>query len=377
MSKLLFLGDFLYDYSSINKDIIEIAEWIKKNDYSVILNFEAPLTNNGNKIKKRGPNLFHSKVAIDILKNMNVVGVCLSNNHMMDYGEHSLRDTLELLDKNNILHTGAGLSLEESIKPMEFIIDGYRIIVQNFGWDVEETVYATEQNAGCSPRDESLILKQTSKLRKEDKEAIIINIFHWGFEYNLYPMPFDIDLAHKSIDVGSNLIIGHHPHNIQPFESFKGKGIFYSLGNFYFGSRRSNFSKKKMNCSIENMCDYGLAVIYDPKNNKTDTVFIKYDQENNESRVLAADSNNPKIYLDNITGVDYKSAEYEETVKSGSSNINPILTLDRVSNELKLKLLYDFYKKNRLKGSVKLLLLKIPFLKKIVNLLKSRVWKNT
>jgi poly-gamma-glutamate capsule biosynthesis protein CapA/YwtB (metallophosphatase superfamily) len=176
MSKLLFLGDFFYDYDTISKDREEIAKWINENEYSVILNLEGSLSNKGKKIKKRGPNLSHSPITIKVLKKLNVVGVCLANNHMLDYGEGGLKETLDLLEDNHIPHTGAGMNLTEALQPMAIEVGGQKIIVQNFGWDVEETVYATEKSGGCAPRDEGLIIKRTRELRISD--AILINIYH-------------------------------------------------------------------------------------------------------------------------------------------------------------------------------------------------------
>lgn len=164
----------------------------------------------------------------------------------MDYGEQALKDTIEILDENNILHTGAGETLAEAVKPLILQLDNQKVIVQNFGWDIEETVYATETTSGGAPRIEKLILEHTVKIRDLYKDATIVNVYHWGFEYNLYPMPLDIELAHSSINSGCDLIIGHHPHNIQPYENYKGKDIYYSLGNFYFASRRSNFKRKSL-----------------------------------------------------------------------------------------------------------------------------------
>lgn len=342
MSKLLFLGDFFYDYSSTLTDIEEIAEWIRENEYKVILNLEGPITNNGSNIKKRGPNLKQSSITINILEKLNVVGVCLANNHMMDYGEEGLIETIKILDDNNIPHTGAGVNLKSALKPIEINLENQKVIIQNFGWDIEETVYATLESSGCAPRDERTVIERTKEIRNKHTDALIINVFHWGFEYNLYPMPLDIDLAHKSIDAGSDLIIGHHPHNMQPFESYKGKEIYYSLGNFYFGSDRSSFQNIEFRHKVKNMCDYGLAVAYDTVLGKTiQTYTIYYDLARDYSGVLKDST----IYnfLDEITGVKYDEPEYFKKVKENSSNINPILTLNYKSNKYKIAKLYTIY----------------------------------
>lgn len=335
MSRLLFLGDFFYDYSSTLTDIEEIAEWIKQNEYKVILNLEGPITNNGSKIKKRGPNLKQSSITINILKKLNVIGVCLANNHIMDFGEEGLLETIKILDENNIPHTGAGVNIKSALKPIVINVENQKVIIQNFGWDLEETVYATQKSSGCAPRDEKIVIERTKEIRKNNNDALIINVFHWGYEYNLYPMPLDIDLAHKSIDVGTDLIIGHHPHNIQPFEKYKGKEIYYSLGNFYFGSDRSSFQNIEFRHTVKNMCDYGLAVAYDTLLRKTVQTFtIYYDLDGDCSGVLKDST----IYnfFDEITGVKYDKPEYFKKVKENSLNKKPILTLNYQRNKYEI-----------------------------------------
>ena len=82
-----------------------------------------------------------------------------------------------------------------------------------------------------------MIPKGINAIKKEYPNVKIATIFHWGFEYNTVPMPLDIKFSHSCIEAGADLIIGHHPHVMQPMEKWRGKEIYYSLGNFYFSSR--------------------------------------------------------------------------------------------------------------------------------------------
>lgn len=155
--QILVVGDFYYDYNEISQDIYEISKWIKDNNYKVILNLEAPLVDSEYKCKKRGPNLSQSPISVDVLKKLNVVGVSLANNHIMDYGDEGLIRTIEILDKNKIMHTGAGKTIEDAIKPMNISLNGEKIQFFNFGWDVEETIGADKSHAGCALIDKNLI----------------------------------------------------------------------------------------------------------------------------------------------------------------------------------------------------------------------------
>lgn len=245
------------------EDLESIAEFIKKNDYKVILNLEGAFEKLGHPIKKRGANLAHSPYVYEALERLNVVAVCLANNHMMDYGAKSLEIGLDELRKHKIKYVGAGINESEANKPINLELNGKNVYIQNFGWDVEETVYATNRKAGCAALVHEKVLFQTKRIRKSSPDALIINCFHWGFEFNTLPMPIDIQFAHDCVDNGCDLVIGHHPHVMQPKEVWNGKEIYYSLGNFYFSSRRNNFLVTFPNDPVPNMCDYGLAIEYD------------------------------------------------------------------------------------------------------------------
>lgn len=327
---LLFLGDFLYDYDNVQEDIRKISNWIKEQGYKVVLNLEGPVTENfSQRRKKRGPNLYQNKRAIEMLKELQVVGVCLSNNHMMDFGSIGLVDTIKLLDENGILHTGAGVNLLEASRPM-IIKDGAEIYeIYNFGWNLEETVYAGKRKAGCSPREEEYILKYIGK--KWEKKSIKMAVMHWGFEYNYLPMPYDIELAHKMLDGDFDIIIGHHPHVVQPKEKYENKMIFYSIGNFYMGTRRKLFYERLKNEVL------GIGILLERE--KYEQFDVKYDMQ---GTCISTNT-----YEKDITDVNFESRTYFNKCKSNSLNYTPILTNNRLMNLIKitcLKIFYTIYK---------------------------------
>lgn len=366
MEKLCFLGDLFFDYNFIPDDIEKISNFFQKNQYKVILNLEGPLTNSDYKTKKRGPNLSQSKITIDILKKLNVVGVCLANNHIMDYGEKALQETISILQENNIKYCGAGLNIEQALEPMIIEISGKRVAITNCGWNIEETVYATKKTAGAAPRKANEVYKQLEKAYRQNVQSVIVTL-HWGFEYNLLPMPVDIGLAHNIIDNYSkvDMIIGHHPHTMQAYEIYKNKNIYYSLGNFYFASRRDRFKDKRFNSNIENMCDFGLGVVYDPNDKKIiHELIFEYNSDKKETLII---QRLLKEYVEDITNVDYDNKEYINRLIKYRQNINPILTKNKLVNFCKLTNLHIKYLKPKI---VRL----FPFLKGIKRRLKK--WKN-
>lgn len=338
MEKILFCGDLFYDYDFISEDIEEISDWIENSNAITILNLESPIgKGNGQVIKKRGPNLASNEKVVDVLKKLNVVGVCLANNHMMDYGSEALLDTIDTLCDNRIMHVGAGANLRNAFKPMVLNVCGKKIAVLNYGWDIEETVYAGENTSGCAPRYDKLIISTVKDAKKNYNEVIVC--MHWGFEYNRLPMPYDVQLAHQIIDAGADLIIGHHPHCIQPKEVYKGKFIYYSLGNFYFASRRKNY-KKRFDETISNQSDYGCMVTYDVMNGECKEHLIYYDHKLDSSVKKDIDSQ----ILEDISSIDFNSKDYLKLANKRKININPILGCNERENKKAINRLFARYK---------------------------------
>lgn len=358
MNKILFLGDFFYDIEGEKDDIKEIINTVDKNGYRTILNLEGTLVKTEiENLKKRGPRLSHSLNSVDILKKLNTIGVCMANNHTMDYNEKGLEETIQLLEKNNIKHCGAGEKIEQAIRPMIIANEKQKMYIYNYGWNIEETQYATKLKAGCAPRKEELIIRQIENKRQEDTKAIIIVELHWGFEYNLYPMPLDRKLAYKIMDAGADMIIGHHPHCIQPFEMYKNKPIYYSLGNFYFGDRRDDFGNKMFRTKFaKDRCNYGLGIVYDSKERKVDKeIIFYYDKE--EKNTLICNEVVKKDVLEDISSITYNTKKYLNLVKEGNHNITPILTGNSIIDFFKIMQLQTYYflkkvKKKLLRGRI-------------------------
>ena len=331
---ILFLGDFFYDYPDLQNDIREIGKWIRERELVTVLNLEGCIARDrSTPIKKRGPNLSCSDQAIDALKELQTVGVCLANNHMMDYGDQGLRNTLDALDEADILHTGAGRSLNEAVCPMRIPLGSYSVSILNFGWKEEETVYAGMSSCGCSPRENNVIFPALANVKNSGDIPVVF--MHWGFEYNRLPMPFDIDLAHRMIDAGAELVLGSHPHNVQPKESYKARQIYYSLGNFYFASRRDRFNRR-FHETISNLCDYGIGVIWDVEIEKMEETLYQYSKENGETHISAS-CEDLQLILEDNSGNDFFSDNYLKQASERKDNRNPILTLNEEYNRVALR----------------------------------------
>jgi poly-gamma-glutamate synthesis protein (capsule biosynthesis protein) len=169
--------------------------------------------------------------------------VSLANNHVTDFGAGGLRDTLEALDENGIVHCGAGLDEAQARRPAVAEIRGRRIgflsFMQRYEMYEAEARYAAGERAGtCLFRPDAL----REEVARLDGADLRIALVHWGRTYRPVT-PLQERLAAALRDAGIDLVIGHHPHIPQRIELRDGCPVLYSLGNGPFGAK-GRFAKK-------------------------------------------------------------------------------------------------------------------------------------
>lgn len=150
-----------------------------------------------------------------IYSSSSVEAVNTANNHSHDYGEQSFQDTMDALDAQGIVHFGYDETAVMDIKGVKVGLVGI--------YELYDHLEREQQ------------LKDNIAKVKEDGAELIIVIFHWGNEKEEVPDSNQTTLGHLAIDLGADLVCGHHPHVLQGIEEYKGKNIVYSLGNFCFG----------------------------------------------------------------------------------------------------------------------------------------------
>jgi hypothetical protein len=236
VKKLAFTGDIALSGIISNFSEAEIAEKITISKFTdggrVVINLEAPVAEAGAiPHKRKGVVLRSSRNALEsFLRQNRIAAVTLANNHALDYGIEGIKETIRILDSFNIPHTGAGYR-KEHLDPAIF--------------RVEDTVYAL---LGYVHPDTNPFLEEGLSLNVYERERIIDSVrqsalladrvivsLHWGRDYSKFPLPWQTEDARTFIDAGADLVIGHHPHVIQPFEIYRGSYIFYSLGSTVFG----------------------------------------------------------------------------------------------------------------------------------------------
>ena len=187
-------------------------------DDLTIANFEGTLTESDAREDKtfafKGPASFTS-----ILTDGSVEAVNTANNHSHDYGDQSYEDTMTALDAAGIVHFGYDETAVMDVKGIKVGMVGI--------YELKDHLEREQQ------------LKDNIAKVKADGAQLIVVIFHWGNETETVPDSNQTTLGRLAIDEGADLVCGHHPHVLQGIETYKGKNIVYSLGNFCFGGNSS------------------------------------------------------------------------------------------------------------------------------------------
>ena len=187
-------------------------------DDLTIANFEGTLTDSDEREDKtfafKAPASYAS-----ILTGGSVEAVNTANNHSHDYGEQSFDDTLAALDDAGIVHFGYDETAVMDVKGIKVGLVGI--------YELYDHLEREQQ------------LKDNIAKVKADGAQLIVVIFHWGNETETVPDSNQTTLGRIAIDEGADLVCGHHPHVLQGIETYKGRNIVYSLGNFCFGANSS------------------------------------------------------------------------------------------------------------------------------------------
>ena len=206
------------DYSYFMKNVKSIFE----NDDLTIVNLEGPLTNYALMAEKQYR--FKGAAAYtEVLKQGSIEAVNLANNHMFDYLDQGYWDTVSTLSAANIGYSGFEHKYITEVKGIKIGMFGFT------GWD-----------SGKQNKED---IKKAVDYLKSRGANLIIASFHWGEERMYIPNKTQKELGRYCIDIGVDLVLGHHPHVIQGIETYKGKSIVYSLGNFCFGGNKNPSDK--------------------------------------------------------------------------------------------------------------------------------------
>ncbi len=206
----------------------------------LVANNEFPFTDRGTPTEGKAYTFRADTGTVDYLHDLGVDVAVLANNHIYDFGETGLLDTLDTLSGAGIPFVGAGENLKEASDPIYFIINDIKIAVvaatQIERLDNPDTKGATETSAGVFRCWNPEKLYETVSMAKENSDFVIVYI-HWGTENVTEPDWAQLEQAPKLAQAGADLIIGDHPHCLQGITYYEDTPVIYSLGNFWFNSK--------------------------------------------------------------------------------------------------------------------------------------------
>jgi poly-gamma-glutamate capsule biosynthesis protein CapA/YwtB (metallophosphatase superfamily) len=275
---IIFTGDVMVD-RGVELKMTQNNDW---NWPFNLLNIKADLIvgNLESQISDKGRNIgsiYSFRAETETMKAIKEAGfniVDVNNNHFNDYTQEAFLDSLNRLKDSEIDYFGGGKNESEAFSPLIKNIQGTKIAFLGY-MDLGPESWKAQGNksgvAWIKKSDFDRVAKDISKA-KEQADIVIVSM-HAGVEYVQELTSFQTELAKTAIDAGADLIIGHHPHVVQRYEMYKGKYIFYSLGNFVFDQY---FSEETMTGRI-------VKVII--KNKKIKNISIQESKQNEDFQV--------------------------------------------------------------------------------------------
>jgi poly-gamma-glutamate synthesis protein (capsule biosynthesis protein) len=211
-----------------------VVAQLKAGDIS-IANLESPIARGGVEFTEKKFRFRAEPELAGALKESGINLVTLANNHSMDYGAQALAETMINLERSGIAWIGAGESLAEARKMALYTIKGKKIAFLGYSLTQPMEFFAGRGRPGTAPGFENIFVEDIRRARQQADYVIVS--FHWGTEGRSAIQPYQRTVAHKAIDAGADVIIGHHPHVLRGIERYKTGIVFYSLGNFAFASK--------------------------------------------------------------------------------------------------------------------------------------------
>jgi len=256
---ILFTGDILLDRGvrpvlergGMHRVIPdETADFLRSADI-VVGNLECPATTTRQPVFKRY--VFRGEPQwLDSLRCYGFTHLNLANNHSIDQGRQGLSDTRQNILRAGLVPVGADSTMEAASQPLllgttsgrsssseenpkeigrhVYLLASNRLTLENFPY------LPDRESVSQEPFDS--LLHRVQMLKTADSTAVIIVTLHWGAEHQLKPLPQQRLEARALIDAGADLLVGHHPHCLQTKETYKGKQIYYSIGNFIFDQQK-------------------------------------------------------------------------------------------------------------------------------------------
>ena len=257
---LLAVGDILLNRDKPDSLLAQVAPALKQGDL-VFSQVECAYSERGQRADDRGWGGFRAHPRnVPAIANAGIKVASIAGNHTMDYGPDAFCDTLDHFQKNGIKTIGGGRNIKEARTPALFEIDGTRVAFLGYNSIIKTDWIAREDYPGMAPLqvktfyeqldwqpgtpakvwtlpvlDDMLAVERDIAGARQTADIVVVSV-HWGVHHMGDPAMYQIDAGRRMIDAGADLILGHHTHRLNPIMKYKGKFIFFGLGNFAFQS---------------------------------------------------------------------------------------------------------------------------------------------
>ena len=237
-NRLIFAGDVMFS-RAVRREILgkrdtampfrKIAPLMQAADITFV-NLESPFSDQGE--YHEGGLVFHA--APEMIEGLQLAGVNVAstaNNHARDCGPHGVVFTIKWLRSHGIRPVGSAETEQAAHEGIVFARNGVRFGFLGYTFDQKNGNWK-DVDPRIALADPTLMVRDVAALKKRC-DVVIVSMHH-GIEYQTKPSIQQIAFAHAAIDAGATLVIGHHPHVVQPAENYHNGMIYYSLGNFVF-----------------------------------------------------------------------------------------------------------------------------------------------
>lgn len=224
----------------------KLASILKEADIR-IFNLETAVGSKGGRIKKAGPHLLMSEAAFAGVSALNPTVLSIANNHVMDYGVDGLRETIRIINDNNILFVGAGENIHDARCGLTLEQDGIKVSV--YSCAEHEFSIASDKTAGCNPYDPLYSFDDVKELKA--KSDYVIVLYHGNKELYRYPSPNVQKVCRKFAESGADIVVCQHSHCIGASEKYQGAELIYGQGNFIMYSSTNEFYQTGLLIQIE------------------------------------------------------------------------------------------------------------------------------
>ena len=241
---LAFVGDMLFTENTLSRYHQQgISSMFSEELLSAItdadlfmVNEEFPFSTRGEAAEDKQFTFRVDPSYVRIFQEIGVDVATVANNHALDFGVNAFTDSLDTLDQAGIARVGGGRTLSEAKAPVIRTVGdstvgilGASRVIPVSSWTV-----GSARPGMFTAYDQAPLLNEISDLSSQCDYTVVY--LHWGIEKDEYPQEYQRKLAYACIDAGADLVVGSHPHVLQGFETYKGKLIAYSLGNFLFSN---------------------------------------------------------------------------------------------------------------------------------------------